>query len=169
MQKPNLEGPSDRVRQDERPHWPVIDAWHSGIVMWTTNRLGFSSKDWLAGLAGLAAAAASIVGFIPGLYRDSHSLVVQSHGQDLATLIVCVPTLAVGHWFASKGSLRGRLVAMGALGYLLYTYVVFAFFAVLNPATVPYIHGARTAVDGDDASASAARCDCGSDLVARQR
>lgn len=98
-----------------------------------------STSDRLAGLAGLGAAVASIVGFIPGLYRDPRPLVVQSHGQDLATLILGVPVLAIGLWFASQGSLRGRLVAMGALGYLLYTYVVFAFFAVLNPATVLYI------------------------------
>jgi hypothetical protein len=31
--------------------------------------------------------------------------------------------------------MRGRLVILGALGYLLYTYAVFAFDAVLNPAT----------------------------------
>ncbi len=98
-----------------------------------------STSDRLAGLAGLAAAVASILGFIPGLYRDPRPLVVQSQGQDLATLILGVPVLAIGLWFASKGSLRGRLVAMGALGYLLYTYVVFAFFAVLSPATVLYI------------------------------
>ena len=108
-------------------------------MMWTNRLLRLSITDQLAGLAGLAAAAASIAGFIPGLYRDPHLLVVQSHGQDLATLLFGVPALVIGLWFASKGSLRGRLVAIGALGYLLYTYVVFAFFAVLNPATVLYI------------------------------
>jgi hypothetical protein len=99
----------------------------------------FSTGEWLAALAGVIAAVASLVGFIPGLYRDRRALVSQSHGQDVGTLVFALPILASALWASSRGSIRGRLVALGALGYLLYTYAVFAFDAVLNPATALYI------------------------------
>jgi hypothetical protein len=105
--------------------------------MWMAKR--FSTGEWLAALAGVIAAASSLVGFIPGLYRDRRALVSQSHGQDVGTLVIALPILALALWASSRGSMRGRLVALGALGYLLYTYAVFAFDAVLNPATPLYI------------------------------
>ncbi len=39
----------------------------------------------------------------------------------------------------ARGSVRGRLVAIGALGYLLYSFVTYAFLIVLNAATLLYI------------------------------
>ncbi len=93
----------------------------------------------LAALAGACAAVAAALGFIPGLYRDPAALIAQSHGQDLATLVIGLPTLAIGVWLTARHSLRGRLVALGALGYLAYTYATYAFAAVLNPATPLYI------------------------------
>src|ERR1700694_6168979 len=98
-----------------------------------------STSEWLAALAGVIAAVASLLGFVPGLYRDRRALVSQSHGQDVGTLVFALPILALALWASSRGSMRGRLVALGALGYLLYTYTVFAFDAVLNPATPLYI------------------------------
>lgn len=98
-----------------------------------------STGERLAALAGVAAAVAALVGFIPGLYRDTRPLVIQSHGQDVATLVLALPVLALALWAASRGSIRGRLVVLGALGYLLYPYAIFAFDAVLNPATPLYI------------------------------
>lgn len=94
-----------------------------------------STAERLAALAGLLAAVAALLGFIPGVYRDPGPLVVQSNGQDLATLVVAVPVLALGLWASARGSLRGRFVALGALGYLLYTYTVYAFVSVLGPLT----------------------------------
>jgi hypothetical protein len=95
-----------------------------------------SIAERLAALAGLVAAIAAILGFVPGVYRDPRPLIVQSNGQDLATLIVGVPVLVLGLWLAAKGSVRGRLIALGALGYLLYTYTVYAFVSVLGPLTL---------------------------------
>jgi hypothetical protein len=92
----------------------------------------------LAAIAGLVAAVAALAGFVPGLYRDPTVVVAQSHGQDLANL-VGVLVLACGLSAWARGSLRGRLIAIGALGYLFYSYVAFAFLIVLNPATVLYI------------------------------
>lgn len=92
----------------------------------------------LAAVAGLAAALASLVGFIPGLYRDPKVVVDQSHGYDVGNLVV-VLVLEFGLLWASRGSVRGKLIAIGALGCLVYSYITYAFLIVLNPATPLYI------------------------------
>jgi hypothetical protein len=94
--------------------------------------------DGLAALAGLAAALAALAGCVPGLYHDPQLVIDQSHGYDLANLIVVV-FLEVGVFWAARGSVRGRLIAIGALGCLAYSFVTYAFLIVLNPATLLYI------------------------------
>jgi hypothetical protein len=98
-----------------------------------------SLPERLAALAGMIAGVASIAGFVPGVYRDSHALIVQSNGQDFATLVLGLPVLAAGLVWSARGSLRGRMLVLGALGYLLYTYVVYAFVGLLGPATILHI------------------------------
>ena len=111
-------------------------------------------------LTALAAAAGVL---LPDLYRDTDAMVAQAQGSDLATLVVAVPALAIGLWrahearpgYALTGHLTatetsagfglgsvpltpitgGRLVAMGALGFIAYTYAIYAFSVVINPAT----------------------------------
>ena len=95
-------------------------------------------SERLAALAGIVAAIASIAGFIPGLYRDRPVIIAQSHGFDLGNLIAVV-ILGIGVAWSARGSARGRVVTIGALGYLLYSYVTYAFVIVLNPATLLYI------------------------------
>lgn len=45
--------------------------------------------------------------FREGFYKDPYALQVQGYGQDMVTLGVIVPLLAIGLWFATRGSLRG--------------------------------------------------------------
>jgi hypothetical protein len=97
-----------------------------------------SVPERLAALAGLAATLASLAGFMPGLYRDPRVVVAQSHGYDAGNLIA-VLVLALALRASAHGSLRGRLIAVGALGCLLYGYVTYAFLIVLNAATLLYI------------------------------
>jgi hypothetical protein len=94
--------------------------------------------DRLAAFAGFAAVAAAVAGFIPGTYRDPQLVVDQSHGYDLANLIVAV-ILEFATLAAARGSLRGRMIAVGALGCLAYSFVTYAFLIVLNSATLLYI------------------------------
>ena len=82
-------------------------------------------------MAGVAAAIASLAGFIPGVYRDPKIVIAQSHGFDIGDLIA-VLILGLGLSWCARGSVRGRLVAIGALGYLLYSFVTYAFLIVLN-------------------------------------
>jgi hypothetical protein len=97
-----------------------------------------SISERLAVMAGVAAAIASFAGFIPGVYRDPQVVIAQSHGFDIGNLIGVV-ILALGLAWSARGSVRGRLVAIGALGYLIYSFVTYAFLIVLNAATVLYI------------------------------
>jgi hypothetical protein len=116
---------------------------------------------WAVVVLTAIASAAGVL--LPGLYRDNAAMVAQAQGSDLATLLVAVPALAIGLWRAhaqmpgqsisgrftatpSGASLSlgaapivsigaGRLVAMGALGFIAYTYAIYCFSVVINPAT----------------------------------
>ncbi len=43
------------------------------------------------------------------------------------TLAAAVPVLGLSLWQARSGSAKGRLIAIGALGYLAYSYAIYAF------------------------------------------
>lgn len=87
----------------------------------------------------LLAAGASLAGLlVPGLYRDPEVLRPQLYGQDLVTLVVGLPLLVVGMAGVTRDSLRGRVLWLGALGYLIYTYATYAFGAVWNPLFLVY-------------------------------
>ncbi len=59
-----------------------------------------------------------------GLYfYDSVSSAAQMQGNDLITLVVGLPMLIFSTWWAFRGSLRGRLLLTGTLGFFLYTYM----------------------------------------------
>ncbi|MBX3065117.1 MAG: hypothetical protein KF726_19205 [Anaerolineae bacterium] len=63
-----------------------------------------------------------------GLYRyDSVMVASQGIAQDAVTLLIGVPLLLVSLLWALRGSLRGRLLLLGTLGYFLYGYAAFAF------------------------------------------
>jgi hypothetical protein len=119
--------------------WPWDGHESSGTIapdMKTLRALSVSER--LAVLAGIAAAIASLAGFVPGVYRDPRVVIAQSHGFDIGNLIAVV-ILGLGLAWSAHGSVRGRLVAVGALGYLIYSFVTYAFLIELNAATVLYI------------------------------
>ena len=87
-------------------------------------------------LAGIAAIAGLLVS---GLYRDSADGIRQARATDLVTLLVAVPALGIGLWRARAGSVGGRFVAMAALGYLAYSYAIYAFSVVIDPLTPVHI------------------------------
>jgi hypothetical protein len=103
-----------------------------------TSRLKFA--DCLALVAILLAAIAAIAGLlVPGLYRDTADGIRQARATDLVTLLVAVPTLTIGLWRARSGSVGGRFVALAALGYLAYSYAIYAFSVVIDPLTPVHI------------------------------
>jgi len=63
-------------------------------------------------------------------------VLAEARGWSAATLLVAIPLAIASMWAASRGSLRGRLVWLGALAYFVYTYLEFA---VSPPFTALYL------------------------------
>ncbi len=75
-----------------------------------------------------------------GLYRyDTVSLAAQEQANDLVTLVLGLPLLAVSVRLAQRGSLRGGLLLAGTLGFFLYTYLSMAMYAAYNPLFLVYV------------------------------
>ena len=75
-----------------------------------------------------------------GLYRNDPYLgAVQAQAQDAVTLFLGVPALALALAWANRGSLRGRLMLTGVLGYFVYTYTTSAFGIGFNPLFLVYV------------------------------
>jgi hypothetical protein len=95
---------------------------------------------WLTWLIALLVTIAAGAGFfIDDLYRDAPVNAAQAVGQDLITLVVALPVLVVSAILALRGSMRGHLVWLGALGYLLYTYLSYALAIEFNPLFLVYV------------------------------
>lgn len=75
-----------------------------------------------------------------GLYvYDTVSTVAQMQGNDLITLMVGLPLLALSAWLAFRGSLRGRLLLTGTLGFFLYTYMSMSMLTAYNALFLVYV------------------------------
>jgi hypothetical protein len=91
------------------------------------------------GALGLAAVGSAAGLFAAGLYRDTDAWVREAQATDLVTLVLAVPLLGVTLWLARRGDARPQLVAAGAIGYLAYSYAIFAFSVTPNTLTLLYI------------------------------
>src|SRR5215213_10557147 len=76
---------------------------------------------------------------IEGLLRGKPYFVSQAIGQDIATLGAALPALVVGAVLTSRGSERARLVWLGVLTYLVYTYAIYAFHVRFNALFLVYV------------------------------
>lgn len=75
-----------------------------------------------------------------GLYHlDSVSTASQGIAQDVVTIVLGIPLLVISLYLAIKGSLKGRLLLTGTLGYFLYTYASYAFLWMYNPFFLAYV------------------------------
>lgn len=72
-------------------------------------------------------------------YWDTVSSVAQMQANDLVMLVLGVPLLAISFWLARRGSLRGRLLMTGTLGFVLYTYMSMCFGAAYNSLFLVYV------------------------------
>jgi hypothetical protein len=72
-------------------------------------------------------------------YWDTVSTAAQMQANDLVTVILGLPLLAVSFWLTMRGSLRGRLLLTGTLGFFLYTYMSMCFGAAYNPLFLVYV------------------------------
>jgi hypothetical protein len=75
-----------------------------------------------------------------GLYRyDSVSGASQEIAQDVVTLCIGIPLLIVATMLFSRGSLRGKVLLAGTLGYFLYTYTSMATLTAYNELFLVYV------------------------------
>ena len=103
-----------------------------------TSRL--ETADRLALIVLPLAAIAAVAGLlVPGLYRDTADGIRQARATDLVTLLVAVPALAIGLWGGRAGFARARVVGLASLGYLAYSYAIYAFSVVIDPLTPVHI------------------------------
>lgn len=72
-------------------------------------------------------------------YWDTVSMAAQQQGNDLVTLVIGLPLLGVSTWLALGGSLRGRLMLTGTLGFFLYTYMSMAMLTAYNALFLVYV------------------------------
>ena len=117
--------------------------------------------QWLVAMIVALAAIAALGGLLPGsgepssfvnfrgeavtisgagLYRwATVSSAAQMRANDAVTLALVVPALLVALVLARRGSLRGRLVLAGGLGFMLYTYATMCFGAAYNEFFLIYV------------------------------
>ncbi|NTU74910.1 MAG: hypothetical protein HGA86_02180 [Anaerolineaceae bacterium] len=75
-----------------------------------------------------------------GLYKyDTVSGAAQVIAGDIITLVLGIPLLLVSIYFTARGSLRGRLLLTGTLGYFLYTYMSIAMLLAYNNFFLLYV------------------------------
>lgn len=99
-------------------------------------------KVWLWLTIPIAALLAMASGgglFIDGLYRDTPYFAAQAVGQDLVSLSVVLPLLIISAILTSRGSSRARLIWLGSLTYLVYTYMIAAFDVRFNSLFLVYV------------------------------
>lgn len=72
-------------------------------------------------------------------YWDTVSSAAQMQANDLVMLALGLPLLAVSFWLTQRGSLRGRLLLTGTLGFILYTYITMCFGAAYNHFFLIYV------------------------------
>lgn len=76
---------------------------------------------------------------LPGEYRDVDWITATWLGNDWVSLVVATPLLAAGLVLARRGSPRGLLLWLGALGYAAYNYAFYLFGAALNTFFLLYV------------------------------
>jgi len=97
------------------------------------------SEVWLSALIVALGVPAHLTGLLsPSIYRDPAIVLPQNLGTDVVTLCVGLPLLAVTTVAMRRGSLRARLLWLGALGYLVYAYGMYALGVWWNPLFLVY-------------------------------
>jgi hypothetical protein len=97
-------------------------------------------ERWLTGVIVLLALPVHITGLAsPSIYRDPAVLLPQNLATDVVTLGVGIPLLALAAFWSWRGSLRGRLLWLGAVAFLVYDYGMYALAVRWNPLFLIYV------------------------------
>ena len=75
-----------------------------------------------------------------GIYKwNAERVVAEGVGWDIVTLFLAVPALVVASAFVARGSVRGRLFAVGLLAYFFYQYIEYATYWAFGPLFLAFI------------------------------
>jgi len=77
-------------------------------------------------------------GLFFGVYRDNLWVSSQLRGQDFVSLVLVLPALLVSARLLERGSEVGRLVWLGVMGYIVYSYL-YIFGIAWNPLFLVYL------------------------------
>jgi hypothetical protein len=73
------------------------------------------------------------------VYRDNNFVKTTWLGNDVITLFIAVPILAVALMYSRRDSLKAQLIWMGALDYMLYNYAFYLFGSAFNAFFLIYV------------------------------
>lgn len=105
----------------------------------TTRPALTAAYRWSSALALVAGIAAAVAAFFPAvLARNAPMTAGNARGTAVAILVVAVPTLVVSMVLAARGSRRAEIVWLGALAYILYNSVFFAYGTHFNGLFLSY-------------------------------
>ena len=86
---------------------------------------------------------------VDGIYAwNAQRVVSEGVGWDFFTLFVAVPSLLAASVFVARGSYRGRLFAVGMLGYFFYQYFEYATYWAYGPLFLLFITIYATSLAG---------------------
>lgn len=75
-----------------------------------------------------------------GVYAfNAQRVVAEGIGWDIFTLVIAVPALVVAAFLVARGSFRGRLFALGLLGYFFYQYLEYAVTWAFGPLFLLFV------------------------------
>lgn len=75
-----------------------------------------------------------------GVYAyNAQRVVAEGIGWDIFTLLIAVPALFVAAFLVARGSFRGRLLALGLLGYFFYQYLEYAVTWAFGPLFLLFV------------------------------
>lgn len=94
--------------------------------------------SWLVSVLMALASAAGV--FVPAVYaKETASWAGQAVGQDVVNLALVFPLLLISTWHVRRGSVRALTIWLGGLIYVVYSYLMYAFFVHFGPIFPVYV------------------------------
>lgn len=90
-------------------------------------------------LAAVTLIQSAVGAFYPQIFRDPAMTAGNARGTDVTLLFVALPVLVISMLLSRRGSLRAQLTWAGALAYIAYNAVIFAFATAFNPLFLLYV------------------------------
>jgi hypothetical protein len=126
------------------PHAPSARARPSADPVRThSEALAYRLSTALAVVAALAAAVGVLA---PGVFRDPAASAGSARGTALVILLIAVPLLVAAMRLATRGVAWASVAWLGALAYILYNSVVFAFDVAFNELFLLYVAALSLAI-----------------------